>query len=185
MTRRQPRSMELMAARGLVADPAHRNRGRLVWEEDAAVDWFRTLHDHAVIVPANALALEELGTYGVYMCPLSSSHVGLARPRSLVMYQPGGRGLVFDVVAVETLHQAIPGTRGTTAKTRGIMRDGETLDASRRPWTVFHLSEAGSIEKVVPVVQQGRYLRVDDVQEALATSSLTVPTLDEAFPDRK
>lgn len=185
MAGREPRSIELMASRGLVADPTHRNRGKCVWEEETAVGWFRSLHEHAVVVPANDQALEELARYGAYLCPLSSSHVGLARPQLLVMYRRGGQGLVFTVDAVETVHQQIPGTRGTTAETRKIVRDGEVLDASWKPWTVFYLSESGTIDKIAPVIQQGRYLRVDDVREALTTGHLAVPTLDEAFPARK
>ncbi|MGW3658933.1 hypothetical protein ACWD6R_26095 [Streptomyces sp. NPDC005151] len=182
---REPRSIELMASRGLVADPTHRNRGKCVWKEEVALDWFRALHEHAVVVPANCLAVAELAMYNAYLCPLSSSHVGLARPRLFVMYRPGGQGLVFNVNAVETVNQQVPGTRSTTARTRKIVRDGETLDTSQKPWTVFYLSEAGTIDKIAPVIQQGRYLRVDDVQQALTTGHLTVPSLDEAFPARK
>ncbi|WP_274563334.1 MauE/DoxX family redox-associated membrane protein [Streptomyces spiramyceticus] len=112
---REAHSVELMAARGLLADPTHRNREKCVWEEEAALGWFRSLHEHAVIVPANDLVLGELAAYGAYLCPLSSSHVGLARPRLLVMYRPGGQGLVFDVTAVEVVHQQAPGTRRTNA----------------------------------------------------------------------
>ncbi|MFB7209943.1 hypothetical protein [Streptomyces sp. NPDC056255] len=65
------------------------------------------------------------------------------------------------------------------------MRDGETLDASRMPWTVFYLNEVGLIDKVSPLIQQGRYLRVEDIRQALSSSSLAVPTLDVAFPARK
>ncbi|MFB7209942.1 hypothetical protein [Streptomyces sp. NPDC056255] len=85
---REARSVELMAARGLLADPACRNRGKCVWEEEAAQGWFRSLREHAVIVPVNDRALIELDRYGACLCPLSSSHVGLARPRLLVMYRP-------------------------------------------------------------------------------------------------
>ncbi|MFH9397567.1 hypothetical protein [Streptomyces sp. NPDC017413] len=184
MVGREPRSIELMASRGLVADPTHRNRGKYVWEEETAVGWFRTLHEHAVVVPANDLAVKELARYNAYLCPLSSSHVGLARPRLLVMYRPGGQGQVFHVNAVETVHQQVPGTRGTTSTTRSIPRDGETLDASRKPWTVFYLSEAGAIDKITPAIQQGRYLPVDRVRNALTSGHLVVPTLDEAFPAR-
>ncbi|MEW1691068.1 hypothetical protein ACIQOF_37700 [Streptomyces sp. NPDC091265] len=185
MLGREPRSIERMAARGLVAEPAYRNRGKCVWEEEAALGWFRTLHEHAVIVPATELAVQELATHHAYVCPLSSNHVGLARPRMLVMYRPGGQGLVFNVDAVETVNQQIDGTRGPTAETRKIMRDEEPLDAWQRPWTVFYLSEAGTIGEIAPSVQQGRYLRLGDVLEALITNHLSVPTLDEAFPTRK
>ncbi|MFE7115139.1 hypothetical protein ACFU99_06905 [Streptomyces sp. NPDC057654] len=185
VTGREPRSIELMASRGLVADPTHRNRGKYVWEEASALEWFRMLHEHAVVVPANDLAEEELARYNAYLCPLSSSHVGLARPRFLAMYKPGGQGRVFGVTAVETIHQQVPGTRSTTAVTRSIMREGETLDASRKPWTVFYLSEAGTIDKITPVIQQGRYVPVGHVRKAVASGSLVVPTLDEAFPARK
>ncbi|WP_406343264.1 hypothetical protein [Streptomyces sp. NBC_01578] len=101
------------------------------------------------------------------------------------MYRPGGQGLVFDVTAVEVVHQQAPGTRRTNAVTRKIVRDGETLDASQAPWTVFYLNEVGLIDKVSPVIQQGRYLRVDDIRQALSSGYLAVPTLDEAFPARK
>ncbi|MEV1084026.1 hypothetical protein AB0I98_38420 [Streptomyces sp. NPDC050211] len=185
MVAREPRSIELMASRGLIADPTHRNRGKFVWEEESAVGWFHTLHEHAVVVPANDLAEEELARYGAYLCPLSSSHVGLARPRLLVMYRPGGQGQVFDVTAVETIHQQVPGTRDTTPATGSIVRNGATLDASRKPWTVFYLSEIGTIERITPVIQQGRYLPVDDARNALTSGHLVVPTLDEAFPARK
>ncbi|MFC7216985.1 hypothetical protein ACFQLX_02190 [Streptomyces polyrhachis] len=182
---REPRSIELMAGRGLIADPTHRNRGKFVWEEQPAMDWFRTLHEHAVVVPAHDLAEKELARYSAYFCPLSSSHVGLARPRLLVMYRQGGRGRVFDVTAVETIHQKVPGTREASWATRSIVRDGETLDASRKPWTVFYLSEIDTIERITPVIQQGRYLPVGDVRNALSCGHLVVPTLDEAFPARK
>ncbi|MFE7116604.1 hypothetical protein ACFU99_14445 [Streptomyces sp. NPDC057654] len=82
-------------------------------------------------------------------------------------------------------HQPLPGTRSTTAATRSIMRDGETLDASRKPWTVFHLSGTGTIDKITPVIQQGRYVPVGHLRKAVTSGSLVVPTLDEAFPARK
>ncbi|MFG2408268.1 hypothetical protein ACGFR8_28785 [Streptomyces brevispora] len=182
---RPPRNIELMASRGLAADPAYRNRNKFVWEEEAALGWFRSLQEHAVIVPANTQAMTDLAAHGAYVCPHDSKHVGLARPKMLVMYRPGGKGLVFGVDAVETINQNIDGTRGTTAQTRQITRDGEALDFWKRPWTVFHLREAGTIGKVSPGIQQGRYLRLDDVLDALTTDHLVVPTLDEAFPARK
>lgn len=185
MVGREARSIELMASRGLIADPTHRNRGKFVWEEEPAMGWFRTLHEHAVVVPANDLAEEELAEYGAYLCPLSSSHVGLARPQVLAMYRPGGQGQVFDVTAVETIHQQVPGTRDTSAVTESIVRDGETLNDSEKPWTVFYLTEIGPIEKITPVIQQGRYMPVDLARKALTSGHLVVPTLDEAFPARK
>lgn len=182
---RPPRNIELMASRGLAADPAYRNRNKFVWEEAAALGWFRSLQEHAVIVPANAQVLADLAAHGAYVCPLDSKHVSLARPKMLVMYRPGGQGRVFGVDAVETVNQQIDGTREATARTRQIVRDGEPLDAWQRPWTVFHLREAGAIGKITPGIQQGRYLRLDDVLDALTTDHLAVPTLDEAFPARK
>lgn len=64
------------------------------------------------------------------------------------------------------------------------MRDGERLDAFGTPWTIFHLREAGTIANITPSIQQGRYLRLDDVLDALTTGQLTAPTQDEAFPSR-
>lgn len=182
---RPPRSIELMGYRGLVADPAFRNRNKLVWNEEAALGWFRSLHNHAVIVPANEQAMLDLATHRAYICPLDSKHVALARPRMLVMYQRGGGGLVFGVDAVETVNQEIDGTRSASAQTRQILRDGEPLDTYAHRWTVFHLSEAGTIGRITPAIQQGRYLRVDDVLDAMTSDHLSVPTLDEAFPSRK
>ncbi|MFD8690565.1 hypothetical protein [Streptomyces sp. NPDC059651] len=182
---RPPRSIELMAYRGLVADPVSRNRNKLVWNEEAAIGWFRSLHNHAVIVPATEQALLDLATHRAYICPLDSKHVALARPRMLVMYQRGGGGTVFGVDAVETINQEIDGTRSASPQTRQIVRDGEPLDTYSQSWTVFHLSEAGSIGKVTPAIQQGRYLQVDDVLDAMTSGRLSVPTLDEAFPSRK
>jgi hypothetical protein len=118
--------------------------------EEAASGWFRALHEHAVVVPANDLALDELTTYNAYLCPLSSSHVGLARPRLLVMYRPGGQGLVFSVDAGGDRPPAGPGTRMYDREDPEGVRDGETLDTSQRPWTVFYLSEAGPIDKIAP-----------------------------------
>ncbi|MGN5635938.1 hypothetical protein [Streptomyces sp. AC154] len=184
---RPPRNIELMASRGLAADPVARNRNKFIWAEETALDWFRSLQEHAVVVPANKQAMDDLAAHGAYVCPLDSKHVGLARPKMLVMYRPGGTGLVFGVDAVETVNQEIDGTRHASAQTRRITRDGEPLagGAFPRPWTVFRLKEAGTIGKVTPAVQQGRYLRLDDVLDALTTDHLTVPTLDEAFPARK
>ncbi|MFF1921293.1 hypothetical protein ACFVW8_12055 [Streptomyces sp. NPDC058221] len=183
---RPPRSIELMASRGLAADPVARNRNKFIWEEEAALGWFRSLQEHAVIVPASKQAMDDLAEHNAYVCPLDSKHVGLARPKMLVMYRPGGTGLVFGVDAVETVNQEIDGTRAASAQTRQIKRKGEPLDtAYPRPWTVFRLREAGKIGKVTPAVQQGRYLRLDDVLDALTTDHLSVPTLDEAFPARK
>ncbi|MFF3212943.1 hypothetical protein ACFYYB_20015 [Streptomyces sp. NPDC002886] len=146
------------------------------------MDWFRSLHEHAVIVPASDRAEKELAAHQAYLCPLSSNHVGLARPRLLVMYRPGGRGPVFEVEAVETAHQRVPGTRETTPATLGIIREGVTLDASRSPWTVFHLVGVGTIDTIAPAIQQGRYLPVEHVRKALESGDLAVPTLDQAFP---
>lgn len=182
---RPPRGIELLAARGLAADPAYRNRGRFVWEEEAATGWFRSLHEHAVIVPTNQQTMNDLATHRAYVCPDTSKHMGLARPRLLVMHRRGGQGLVFNVQAVETVNQQIDGTRSTAAQTRLIVRDGQTLEESLRPWTVFYLSEAGTIDHVAALTQQGRYLRLGDVLEALITNHLAVPLLDEAFPTRK
>ncbi|WP_393059712.1 hypothetical protein [Streptomyces sp. LN549] len=184
---RPPRSIELMAYRGLVADPAFRNRNKLVWNEEAAIGWFRSLHNHAVIVPANEQAMLDLSTHRAYICPLDSKHVALARPRMLVMYQRGGGGTVFGVDAVETINQEIEGTRNASKQTRQILRDGKPLDTDTFPgrWTVFHLREAGTIGRITPAIQQGRYLRVDDVLDAMTSDHLAVPTLDEAFPSRK
>ncbi|MFC4030271.1 hypothetical protein ACFO3J_02165 [Streptomyces polygonati] len=182
---RDPRGVELMAARGLAAAPTHRHQGRAVWQEPAATDWFRSLHEHAVIVSAGALALSEIKAYGVYLCPLTSGHVGLARPETLVTYEKGGSGQVFEVTAVETVNQAVPGTRDTALRTWNIVRDDAPLGTSGQPWTVFHLTRIGGIGTITPSIQQGRYLRLEDVQEALTTDRLTVRTLDEAFPARK
>lgn len=182
---RPPRSIELMGYRGLVADPAFRNRNKLVWDEGAALGWFRSLHNHAVIVPANEQAMLDLATHRTYICPLDSKHVALARPRMLVMYQRGGGGMVFGVDAVETVNQEIDGTRSASAQTRQILRDGVPLDTYAHRWTVFHLSQAGTIGTITPAIQQGRYLRVDDVLDAMTSGHLSVPTLDEAFPSRK
>ncbi|WNI30085.1 hypothetical protein [Streptomyces sp. ITFR-6] len=184
---RPPRNIELMASRGLAADPLARNRNKFVWSEEAALDWFRSLQEHAVIVPASKQVMDDLAAYNAYVCPLDSKHVGLARPKMLVMYRPGGTGLVFGVDAVETVNQEIDGTRPASAQTRRITRNGEALDSNPfpRPWTVFRLKEAGTIGKVTPAVHQGRYLRIDDVLDALTTDHLALPTLDEAFPARK
>lgn len=186
LVQRPPRNIELMASRGLAADPAYRNRNKFVWEEAAALGWFRSLQEHAVIVPASVQAMADLAAHSAYVCPLDSKHVGLARPKMLVMYRPGGKGLVFGVDAVETVNQEIDGTRDATAQTRQITRDGEPLDtAFPRPWTIFRLREAGTIGKITPAIHQGRYLRLDDVLDAMTTDHLAVPTLDEAFPARK
>lgn len=182
---RPPRSIELMGYRGLVADPAFRNRNKLVWDEEAALGWFRSLHNHAVIVPANEQAMLDLATHRTYICPLDSKHVALARPRMLVMYQRGGGGMVFGVDAVETVNQEIDGTRSASTQTRQILRAGVPLDTYAHRWTVFHLSQAGTIGTITPAIQQGRYLRVDDVLDAMTSGHLSVPTLDEAFPSRK
>ncbi|MER7728068.1 hypothetical protein [Streptomyces sp. NPDC096323] len=187
LTGRPPRSIELLAYRGLVADPAFRNRNKAVWNEEAALGWFRSLHDHAVIVPATEQAKLDLAAHRAYICPLDSKYVALARPRMLVMYQRGGSGTVFGVEAVETLNQEIDGTRSPSPQTRQILRDGKPLDGDPFPgrWTVFHLKEAGTIGRITPAIQQGRYLRVDDVLDAMTSDHLSVPTLDEAFPSRK
>lgn len=182
---RPPRGAERMAARGLLAAPAYRNRGKLVWHEAPALAWFRSLQEHAVIVPANARTTADLKEHGAYVCRLGSgAHVGLARPKMLVMYQRGGAGLVFGVDAVETVNQQIDGTRPASARTRAIVRDGERQDTFGTRWTIFHIREAGTIANITPSIKQGRYLRLDDVLDALTTGQLTVPTQDEAFPSR-
>jgi hypothetical protein len=56
---REPRSIEQMAARGLAAASTHRHRGKPAWEEQVAMGWFRTLHEHAVIVPGGEPTLDE------------------------------------------------------------------------------------------------------------------------------
>lgn len=110
-----------------------RNRNKFVWAEEAALDWFRSLQEHAVVVPASKQAMEDLAAYSAYVCPLDSKHVGLARPKMLVMYRPGGTGLVFGVDAVETVNQEIDGTRAASAQTRQILRNGEPLDGGAFP----------------------------------------------------
>lgn len=140
---RPPRNIELMASRGLAADPVARNRNKFVWDEAAALGWFRSLQEHAVVVPASKQAMDDLAAYSAYVCPLDSKHIGLARPKMLVMYRPGGTGLVFGVDAVETVNQEIEGTRPASAQTRRITRDGEPLDRSPSP-AVDRLPSQGS-----------------------------------------
>lgn len=45
-----------MSARGLLPAPTHTYRGKPAWLKTVALDWFKALHDHAVVVPANDLA---------------------------------------------------------------------------------------------------------------------------------
>jgi hypothetical protein len=183
VTGRSPRNVTEMSSRGLLAAPTHNYRGKPAWVRASALDWFKALHDHAVIVPASDLARCELRTYGIYMCPMSSDHVGLARPKSLVMYDSGGSGRVFDVAAVETVKQAVRGTRQTSLQTRQIIRDGAAIGVSgTTAWTVFYLKEAGAIATITPVIQQGRYISTSEVQHAMASHTLVVPRLDKAFP---
>jgi len=184
ITGRSARNVSEMSSRGLLAAPTHHHRGKPAWLSASAMAWFTVLHDHAVVVPANDLALSELRSYGIYMCPMSSDHVGLARPKRLVMYEPGGSGRVFDVTAVEAVHQkVIPGTRQVGPQTLQIIRDGAAIGTSgTTAWTVFYLEEAGAIASITPVIQQGRYVTTADVRHALASHALVVPKLDMAFP---
>lgn len=176
-----------MSSRGLLADPTHNYRGKPAWLRNSALAWFTALHDHAVIVPSNDLALSELRSHGIYLCPDDKDHVGLARPERLVMYEAGagGSGRVFRVNAVETIHPHIQGTRQTSPHTRHqIIRDGVAIGASGTAWTVFFLDaeEAGTIATITPVIQQGRYVTTADVHSAMTSQTLAVPVLDIAFP---
>ncbi|ARF73986.1 hypothetical protein B7C62_18285 [Kitasatospora albolonga] len=183
---REPKSVAKMADRGLLAEPTHQHQGKPIWERSAALDWFRSLHDHAVVVPGNEPAFAELREHGIYMCPATSNHLSLARPRLLVMYTPGGGGRVFEVTEVETVGQGLPGTRATTPGTVEITRTRESEDRRTYPsWTVFFLSEAGAIEVITPVIQQGRYVTTGDVQQAMVSGKLLVQPLDKAFPVRQ
>lgn len=178
---RTARNMSDLARHGLAAPPLFEIQGRDAWEQTRAVDWFANLHDHAVIVPGNELAAEELARHGVYMCPLTSNHVGLARPRKVLIYRSGIAD-VFNVDAVEAVNQNVPGTQPTSANTLRIARDGVAIGTAAAPYTVFHLSPAGSIGTVTPVVQQGRYVSLADVEAALKSGKLTLTKLAEAFP---
>ena len=182
---RSPRNVSEMSARGLLPAPTHTYRGKPAWLKTVALDWFTVLHDHAVIVPANDLALSELQAYGIYLCPVSSDHVGLARPELLVMYEPGASGRVFRVTAVETVPPDVPGTRATSPRTKQIQRDGVAIGASGPTgWAVFYLDPEteGDIDSITPVIQQGRYVPVADVRHAMASRTLVVPKLNVAFP---
>lgn len=184
---RSPRNVADMSSRGILPDPGYSYRGKPAWVKTAALAWFTTLHDHSVIVPANDLAFAELRSYGIYMCPMSSDHVGLARPEMLVMYESGGSGSgrAFTVTAVETVNQQlVNGTRPTSPQTNQIVRDGTAIGTSGEMWTVFFLSEAGTIANIKPVIQQGRYVPTADVRQAMTSHMLSVPTLDTAFPKR-
>lgn len=185
LAKREPKSVAKMASRGLLAEPTHQHQGKPIWEKSVAMDWFRTLHDHAVVVPGNELAFAELRDHGIYMCPATSNHLSLARPRLLVMYTPGGGGRVFEVTAVETVKQELPGTRATTPETVEITRTRESEERTTYPWTIFFLSEVGSVEMITPVIQQGRYVTIHGVQQAMESGKLLVPTLDNAFPVRQ
>ncbi|MFE4250684.1 hypothetical protein ACFRU3_14490 [Streptomyces sp. NPDC056910] len=181
---REPKSVAKMADRGLMAEPTHQHQGKPIWEKSVALEWFRTLHEHAVVVPANELALSELRDHSIYMCPATSNHLSLARPKLLVMYTPGGGGRAFEVTAVETVKQDIPGTRATSPDTVQITRVRETAEQAEYPWTVFFLAEAGTVETITPVIQQGRYVTTSDVRQAIDSGKLLVPPLDKAFPQR-
>lgn len=183
---RTARNMSDLAKHGLVASPEFEIQGRDAWESTKAIAWFASLHDHAVIVPGNDLAAEELANHGVYICPLTSNHVGLARPRRLLIYRSGSAD-VFDVEAIETVNQKkagkeIPGTRTTSQKTEQIVRDGAAIADAPVPYTVFYLRPAGSIGSVAPVVQQGRYVPLSDIDSALESGELFLTKLDVAFP---
>ncbi|MGW2081960.1 hypothetical protein ACWCOW_34445 [Streptomyces sp. NPDC001939] len=181
---REPKSVAKMADRGLVAEPTHQHQGKPIWEKSVAMGWFRTLHEHAVVVPANELALSELRDHGIYLCPATSNHLSLARPELLVMYTPGGGGRVFEVTAVETVEQEVPGTRSTSPETVQITRARETAEQAHYPWTVFFLRGVGTVEMITPVIQQGRYVSTSDVRQAMEWGRLLVPPLDKAFPLR-
>lgn len=178
-------NIEKLAARGLFADPTHSCQGAPMWTEPAAFGWFASLHEHAVLVPGDELAAEELRLYGVYMCPLSPDHVGLARPQKVVLYG-GGAGEVFSVTAVETVNQNLKGTRATRSSTRRFLRHGTPIGdvSAHPPMTVFFLQPAGSIASIAPGIRKGRYVTITQVDEALNTGRLEAPVLDEAFPVR-
>jgi hypothetical protein len=184
-TGRSPLNVTEMSSRGLLAAPTHSYRGKPAWLRTSALNWFTMLHDHAVVVPANDLAFSELQTYGIYMCPMSKDHVTLARPELLVMYEPGGSGRVFRVTEVETVHQILQGTRPTSPSTSQIVRDGTAIGTpSSGGWTVFYLDPeaAGDIDSITPVVQQGRYVPITDVRNAMSSRTLVAHKLDVAFP---
>lgn len=181
LTGRNGRGFAQLAARGLAAAPALRHEGRPIWLADQAMTWFRNLHNHAVIVPAGKPELSDLQEHGVYVCPVTSRHISPARPRMLVAYVRG-HGRVFDVEAVETVNQDVPGTRPAGELTRWLT---QTRDADRyhpSPWTVFHLAEVGTVETVTPAVSSGRYVPLGDVQRSLETGTLVLTPLDTAFP---
>lgn len=179
---RDGRSIELMAARGLVAAPTHRHQGHAAWEASAVTGWFRKLQAHAVIVPAHKAELADLRDHGVYMCPLDGRHVGLARPKLLITYEPGGHGRVFDVTAVETVNQPLPGTRPAVADTLDLVAARHAPGQPPSPWTVFHLTPAGTVHSITPLVRQARYLPLPTARRATRSPTLTLPTLDAAFP---
>lgn len=179
---RTARNITDLATYGLLAPPTHNYRNGFAWEYPQAIGWFASLHDHAVIVPGSDLAAQELAHHGVYMCPLTSNHVGLARPRQVLVYR-SGTAEVFDVTVVETVNQNTPGTQPTSPNTLQIMRDGVAIGSAKAavPYTVFHLKSAGSIGTVTPVVQQGRYVPLTGVENALKSGRLTLTKLSEAF----
>ena len=180
---RTARNITDLATYGLLAPPTHDYRNGFAWELPKASSWFATLHDHAVVVPGSDLAARELANHSVYMCPLTSNHVGLARPRRVLIYS-SGIAEVFDVEAVETVNQNVnvPGTRPTSTSTRQIVRDGCAIGTASIPYTVFFLKSVGSIGSVTPVVQQGRYVPLADVDRALESGTLTLMKLSDAFP---
>jgi hypothetical protein len=63
-----------------------------------------------------------------------------------------------------------------------IPRFEVAIGASEIEWTVFFLEEVGAIDTITPVIQQGRYVTIGDVQRAMTSHSLAVPTLNTAFP---
>lgn len=183
--RRNRKGVRDLAARGLLPEPTHRYRHtEPAWEEGAFMDWFRSLHDHAVVVPGHEVADANYEELGVYVCPQTVRHVGLARPRMLVMYQQRGRGSgrVFEVDDVETVNQEMPGTVETQEETERIAEIARS--APYGEWTVFHLTEVGRIRSLTPRVTLSRYARVSDVRSGLAEERLALPKLDVAFPLR-
>lgn len=181
LTGRNGRVFAQLAARGLAAAPTHRHEGRPIWLAEGAIDWFRNLHNHAVVVPMGTRELSELQEHSVYLCPMTSRHVTAARPRMLVAYVKGG-GRVFDVEAVETVHQELPGTRDAGELAWRLTEARDDGRFSPAAWTVFHLAEVGTVENVTPAVHTGRYARLADVQRSLETGTLALTPLDTAFP---
>lgn len=155
------KSLPAMAEQGTCPPPLGQRQGHFIWSASSVRAWYASLHDEqAAYAPVSSEQGKKDRDKGFYICPtFSSGHIGLRRPRKLVLIESAQDktrqgGVWADIYTVEALQTS----RGVWSEAY-VIPDGEDprhtpyVEFSKvRPdanyeWTLFHIN-LNSVQRI-------------------------------------